>query len=1120
MIAHTQMLSTQMANTATSQSRISQSRISQSRISQSSSCQPVVAETLQSPPQRVSQQVKSTIAFIDPAVEDYISLLNGLLPNVAVQLLNPHKDGFAQILQTLVSHPELTEIHVFAHGSPGQLSLGDTIVMAETLDRYAGYFSAITACHPEVPPNWVLYGCNVAQGEVGQAFLHKFQQLTDANIAASVSPTGHGDRSGNWQLETRLGAVAFDSILHPATMASYAGVLALVTVTNTNNSGAGSLREAIANAKTGDTITFAANLANQTITLSSQLDIPAGKNLIIDGAAAAGLKISGNNATRILQLNSNVDFPTSLTVKNLALVNGFTRDRGGAITTTHKAKLTVENVTFSNNTADNGGGAIYSEYEGSLTVTGSKFTGNKATAGNDERGAGAIGFFGPGALTITNSEFTGNKGINGGAINSLNGQLTIENSKFLNNDVSAATVDNRAGALNPTLRGYGGAIFTDRANNNTTIKNSVFENNISRSAGGALYLFNDPEDVVTIENSSFKSNQAIGLPGGEMGAGGAIDHVRNSKGSGSLTLRNTAFVDNYSAGSGGGVWINQTNSTITNTTFSGNRTAKGLTADDYVKNGGALALFSNASANLTNVTFALNHAGWVGGAIVAASDASVSLKNTIFDRNTADNGTNPWNIQQHVNRTFTDQGGNIQYPPSDVSVASGARSVDPKLGALQQSGNFWFHPLLAGSPAINTGVSGAPITDLLGFTRDSQPDVGAVEFGSGGSPLPSLRVNDVQVTEGNSGAQNAVFTVTLSGASTQLVKVNYATANNTATAGSDYTSTSGTLSFNPGELTKTIAIPVLGETAVEPNESFFLNLSGASNATIADSQGLGTIVNNDTATTLPSLSINNVTLTEGSLGTKNAVFTVKLSAVSSQTISVKYATANGTAAAGSDYTAKTGTLSFNAGELSKTISIAITGDTQVEANETFSVNLSSPTNASLSTSKGIATITNDDSTPPKLSINNVRITEGNAGTKNTVFTVSLTAATSKTVSLRYATVNGQAIAGSDYTAISGNLSFNPGETRKTISVPIRGDGTVEGDESFSVNLTNLTNATFAVSRGTGTIVNDDTATAKVVGSSALRSTALSTNALLQPSALQQTDPWVASGGVLRSPLQV
>ncbi|MGI0491216.1 Calx-beta domain-containing protein [Alkalinema pantanalense CENA528] len=1100
MIAHTQILQTQML---------------QMQIAQTT-----MTETTQALPQIISQPAKYTIAFIDPSVEDYLTLLNGLLPNIAVQLLNPYKDGFAQILQTLVNHPELTEIHIFSHGSPGHLYLGNEILTEASLDHYTEEALAIAARHPELPMNWVLYGCNLAQGEIGQAFLHKLQQLTGANIAASVSPTGHGDRSGNWLLETRLGAVEFDSILHPATMASYAGVLAVVTVTNTNNSGAGSLRDAIANARTGDTIAFSSSLANQTITLSSQLDIPAGKNLIIDGAAAAGLKISGNNATRILQLNSNVDFPTSLTVKNLAMVNGSTRDRGGAITTTHKANLTVENVTFSNNTADKGGGAIYSEYEGSLTVTGSKFTGNKATAGNDERGAGAIGFFGPGALKVTNSEFTGNKGINGGAINSLNGQLTIENSKFLNNDVSAATVDNRAGALNPTLRGYGGAIFTDRANNNTTIKNSVFDNNISRSAGGALYLFNDPEDVVTIENSSFKGNQATGLPGGEMGAGGAIDHVRNSKGSGSLTLRNTAFVDNYSAGSGGGVWINQTNSTITNTTFSGNRTAKGLTADDYVKNGGALALFSNASANLTNVTFALNHAGWVGGAIVAASDASVSLKNTIFDRNTADNGTNTWNIQQHVNRTFTDQGGNIQYPPSDVSVASGARSVDPKLGALQQSGNFWFHPLLSGSPAINTGVSGAPLTDLLGFTRDSQPDVGAVEFGSGSSTLPSLRVNDVQVTEGNSGSQNAVFTVTLSGASTQTVKVNYATANNTATAGSDYTSSSGTLTFNPGDLTKTIAIPVLGDTAVEANESFFLNLSGASNATISDSQGLGTIVNNDTATANPSLSINNVTLTEGNLGTKNAVFTVKLSAASTKAISVNYATANGTATAGSDYTTKTGKLTFNAGELSKTISIAITGDTQVEANETFSVNLSSPTNATLGTSKGTATLTNDDSTSPKLSINNVRITEGNAGTKNAVFTVSLAAATSKTVALKYATANGQAIAGSDYNAISGNLSFNPGETRKTISVPIRGDGTVEGDESFYVNLTNLTNATFAVSRGTGTIVNDDTATAKVAGASALRSTALSANSLTQPSALQQTDLLVASSGSLRSPLQV
>jgi predicted outer membrane repeat protein len=160
--------------------------------------------------------------------------------------------------------------------------------------------------------------------------------------------------------------------------------MAILTVSTTANSGAGSLREAIASARSGDTIQFAASLANQTITLNSQIAIDVGKNLIIDGAGATNLTISGNNASRIFQLNSNSATPTRLTVKNLTLANGYTAEQGGAINTTHQGALTIENVSFNNNVADKGGGAIFSAFEGSLTVTNSRFDGNKAIAGNDE----------------------------------------------------------------------------------------------------------------------------------------------------------------------------------------------------------------------------------------------------------------------------------------------------------------------------------------------------------------------------------------------------------------------------------------------------------------------------------------------------------------------------------------------------------------------------------------------------------------------------------------------------------------------------------------------------------------------------------------------------------------
>ena len=131
-----------------------------------------------------------------------------------------------------------------------------------------------------------------------------------------------------------------------------------------------------------------------------------------------------------------------------------------------------------------------------------------------------------------------------------------------------------------------------------------------------------------------------------------------------------------------------------------------------------------------------------------------------------------------------------------------------------------------------------------------------------------------------------------------------------ASGGGDYTSTSGLVTFAPGETSKQITVVVSGDTNVEPNETFSVSLSNAVGATIGDGSGQATISNDDTRT----LAVNNVTLAEGNSGTTDAVFTVTLSAPSSVTTTVSYTTANGTATAGSDYQSRSGSLSFAPGE--------------------------------------------------------------------------------------------------------------------------------------------------------------------------------------------------------------
>ena len=338
--------------------------------------------------------------------------------------------------------------------------------------------------------------------------------------------------------------------------------------------------------------------------------------------------------------------------------------------------------------------------------------------------------------------------------------------------------------------------------------------------------------------------------------------------------------------------------------------------------------------------------------------------------------------------------------------------------------------------------------------------------------LPSLSINDVTVTETDAAGLTAVFTVTLSAASATTVSVTYATANNTATAPADYTAAAATaLTFTPGIVTRTFAIPIAGDLLNEGTESFVVNLTAPVAATIADGQGVGTINDNDSS---PSLSINDVTVTEGNSGSINAVFTVTLSAGSGQTVTVNYASANGTASAPADYTAVSGgTLTFNPGITSRTITIPVIGDTLDESNEMFLVNLSGAVNATVADAQATGTITDNDATP-SLRINNVSVSEGDTGTTvNASFTVTLSAASSQAVSVTYATSTVTAVAGQDYTAVSGTLTLPPGTTTQTVVVPVIGDVLDEASETYNVNLSAPVNATIADNLGVGTITDND-----------------------------------------------
>jgi hypothetical protein len=225
--------------------------------------------------------------------------------------------------------------------------------------------------------------------------------------------------------------------------------------------------------------------------------------------------------------------------------------------------------------------------------------------------------------------------------------------------------------------------------------------------------------------------------------------------------------------------------------------------------------------------------------------------------------------------------------------------------------------------------------------------------------------------------------------------------------------------------------------------------------------------------TLPSLSIADATVTEGNSGTVAISFPVTLSASSSSQVAVDYATVNGNAKAPADYAAKTGSLTFNPGDpLTKNIVVLVNGDRRDESNETFTVSLSNASGATISDSFATGRINDDDPTP-SLRISDVRHTEGNSGTKDFTFQISLSAVSGRTIHVDFRTLNGSALAPSDYRARNDQLTINPGTAGRTITVKVNGDRTHEANETFKLRLSSPTAATIADADGLGTIVNDD-----------------------------------------------
>lgn len=514
------------------------------------------------------------IVFIDRSIDDYQSLVKGVISGVEVILLDSKQNGVIQITNILKQRPNTSNIHIVSHGSPGCLYLGKNQLSLSNLNNYAtllkSWFSFPSSFNKRfcAPASILLYGCNVAAGDAGTEFVEKLHKLTGANIAASELPTGNAAKGGTWELETRTPSFfqTLSLAFTPTTQKNYTGVLAkfAVNTTEDENNGTGklSLREAIIAANTNEDSEDTIQLqAGQTYTLTREgrwednsatgdLDITNGTiNIKVIGNKSKETTIDAGGIDRVF----NVEEGSTLNLTNLKVTGGSNVNMGGGIM--NVGTTAIENSIITGNTVSDSnvteGGGIFSA--GTLIIK------NSTISNNTARGTGlGAGINSSGRLTVSKSIISNNTidgASTGGSGIDSSGRIQLKDSIISNNTGSDTGIMLGEGEVEVNRSEVSG-----NSGNGITSFGGDLKINRSRISGnsrdGIFYI--GPDSKITVKNSAITEN-----------SGSAIDSFTRfpfPQNTGKLTVINSNISDN-----GFGIGSLNFSTTVNNSIIRGNK---------------------------------------------------------------------------------------------------------------------------------------------------------------------------------------------------------------------------------------------------------------------------------------------------------------------------------------------------------------------------------------------------------------------------------------------------------------------------------------------------------------------------------------------------------------------